>query len=219
MAIKNIFFDFDGVLAESVSAKTIAFKEMYLSYGKDIANKVVEYHIENGGVSRYEKFRYWEKQFFGKDLSKTELKQMADRFSELVLQKVIDSEAVSESLWFLKKYNKTLRFWVITGTPTAEIEKIAKARKIDCFFEGLHGSPENKIHWSEYLLRTYNLDRTETLFLGDATTDMDAAKFSKLHFALRRNKENRELFKDYDGLEFEDFKQLEKLLIEQKLLY
>ena len=38
--IKNIFFDFDGVIAESVSAKTDAFKEMYMPYGEEIAAKV-----------------------------------------------------------------------------------------------------------------------------------------------------------------------------------
>ena len=71
----------------------------------------------------------------------------------------------------------------------------------------------------EYLLNKYNLNRTETLFLGDATTDMDAALFSKLHFGLRKNMENKELFKDYKGLQFEDFKQLERLLKEYKLLH
>ena len=34
MNIKNIFFDFDGVIAESVNAKTDAFEEMYLPYLK-----------------------------------------------------------------------------------------------------------------------------------------------------------------------------------------
>ena len=58
MKIKNIFFDFDGVIAESVSAKTDAFKELYLPYGGKIANEVVQYHIKHGGVSRFEKFRY-----------------------------------------------------------------------------------------------------------------------------------------------------------------
>ena len=48
MNIKNIFFDFDGVIAESVSAKTDAFKEIYLPYGNEIANKVVEYHKLHG---------------------------------------------------------------------------------------------------------------------------------------------------------------------------
>ena len=59
MKIKNIFFDFDGVIAESVNAKTEAFREMYIEHGTEIANKVVDYHINHGGVSRFEKFKYY----------------------------------------------------------------------------------------------------------------------------------------------------------------
>jgi hypothetical protein len=41
---------------------------------------------------------------------------------------------------------------------------------------------------------------------------MDAADYSKTHFALRENKENKEIFKDYKGDRFSDFYQLEKIL-------
>ena len=67
--IKNIFFDFDGVIAESVSAKTEAFREMYSQYGEGISNQVVDYHVNHGCISRFEKFKYWEKKFFNKDIS------------------------------------------------------------------------------------------------------------------------------------------------------
>jgi len=59
--IKNIIFDFDGVICESVDIKTGAFYEMYLPYGEMIAQKVKEHHIQNGGMSRYDKFEYLEK--------------------------------------------------------------------------------------------------------------------------------------------------------------
>jgi phosphoglycolate phosphatase-like HAD superfamily hydrolase len=208
--IKNIFFDFDGVIAESVSAKTDAFREMYISYGEDIADKVVEYHKNNGGVSRFEKFKYWEKTFFGKDIDENKVQEMAQKFSNLVLRKVIDSEEVLGATAFIKKYKDKLNFWIITGTPTNEIAIITKERGLFDYFIGIHGSPENKRFWTEYLLDTHNLKRNETLFLGDATTDQDAASFSKLHFALRENEENFEIFRDYKGNRFKDFIELEK---------
>ena len=92
--IKNIFFDFDGVIAESVSAKTDAFREMYAPYGEEIANQVVEYHINHGGVSRFEKFKFWEKKFFNKDISEERVDELAKQFSNLVLNKVIVSDEV-----------------------------------------------------------------------------------------------------------------------------
>ncbi|TLF46479.1 HAD family hydrolase [Maribacter aurantiacus] len=218
MALKNIFFDFDGVLAESVGAKTEAFKEMYLPHGEDIANMVVDYHIHHGGISRFEKFKYWEKTFFGKELSEEDVHKMAQKFSSLVLEKVVMSKPVQDSIWFLEKYYQKLSFWVITGTPSNEIEIIASRRNMLHFFEGLHGSPENKRHWTEYLIKKHGLNREETLFLGDATTDLDAAQYSKLHFALRDNEENEGMFKDYNGPRFSNFRELEQLLVDKNLL-
>ena len=60
--VKNIFFDFDGVILDSVDCKTQAFEKMYSKYGNDIAKKVKKYHLNNGGVSRFEKFRFWHKE-------------------------------------------------------------------------------------------------------------------------------------------------------------
>jgi len=212
MNIKNIFFDFDGVIAESVSAKTDAFEEMYLPYGKDIATKVVEYHKLHGGVSRYEKFKYFHKEFLNELINQEKIDELAIQFSNIVLDKVINSDEVSGANYFIEKYHTKFQFWVITGTPTTEIELIAEKRKLTSFFIGLHGSPKNKRYWTENLIKKHNLKRDEIIFLGDATTDMDAANFSKTHFALRENEENKEIFKDYKGHRFNDFYQLEKIL-------
>jgi phosphoglycolate phosphatase-like HAD superfamily hydrolase len=212
MNIKNIFFDFDGVIAESVSAKTDAFEEMYLPYGKDIAAKVVEYHKLHGGVSRYEKFKYFHKEFLNEVINQEKVDELAIQFSNIVLDKVINSEEVLGANYFIEKYHTKFKFWVITGTPTTEIELIVEKRKLTSFFIGLHGSPKNKRYWTEFLIEKHKLNRDEIIFLGDATTDMDAADYSKTHFALRENKENKELFKDYKGDRFSDFYQLEKIL-------
>ena len=51
MRYDAIFFDFDGVIVDSVNIKTQVFYLMYLPYGEDIALKAKQHHIENGGVS------------------------------------------------------------------------------------------------------------------------------------------------------------------------
>ena len=120
MNIKNIFFDFDGVIAESVSAKTDAFEEMYLPYGKDIAAKVVEYHKLHGGVSRYEKFKYFHKEFLNKVINQEKVDELAIQFSNIVLDKVINSDEVLGANYFIEKYHTKFKFWIITGTPTTD---------------------------------------------------------------------------------------------------
>jgi phosphoglycolate phosphatase-like HAD superfamily hydrolase len=212
MTIKNIFFDFDGVLAESVSAKTDAFRELYLPFGGDIAEKVVAHHKYHGGVSRYEKFRIYHSTFLGKELTDEEVQVLAGQFSDLVLKKVIASDEVPGAKQFLEKYYKKMSFWIITGTPTKEIAVIASDRSMDNYFLGLHGSPEKKKYWTEYLLNKNKLNREETLFLGDAVTDYEAAVHSKIHFALREDAENKAYFQDFNGIRFTDFYELEALI-------
>lgn len=212
MEINNIFFDFDGVIAESVSVKTEAFRDMYIKYDKKIAQDVVNYHLDHGGVSRFEKFKYWEKKYFDRDISKQELEKLAQEFSNKVIKKIIESKSVPGVKKFLEKYSNKMNFWIITGTPTSEILVIAKERNLSQYFKGIHGSPENKKYWTEFLIRKYDLNRDKTLFLGDATTDYDAAKFSNLHFALRENDENKDKFETYNGLRFKDFFELEAQL-------
>ena len=62
--LKGIIFDFDGVVAESVQVKTDAFAYLYASHGKKIVSKVTEHHELNGGMSRFEKIKYYHKFLF-----------------------------------------------------------------------------------------------------------------------------------------------------------
>lgn len=212
MIIKNIFFDFDGVLVDSVDIKTEAFRKMYLPYGKEIADKVVKHHHEHGGVSRYEKFKIYHNDFLEEEINEAKVQELANLFSKLVLTGVIEAPEVAGAYEFLEKNQNTFQSWIITGTPTNEILKITKARNLTNLFVGIHGSPQTKKYWVDHLLTTHNLKAEETIFLGDATTDYEAAQHGNLHFALRSMPDNEALFKNYTGLRFKDFYELEEQL-------
>ena len=52
----------------------------------------------------------------------------------------------------------------------------------------------------------------ETLFIGDAKSDYNAARENKLTFLLRRHNDNKEIFSDYNGLAIEDFGNFDTVL-------
>ena len=56
---KSFIFDCDGVILNSNKIKSNAFYEVASKYGKKEAKKLVNYHINNGGISRYKKFEYF----------------------------------------------------------------------------------------------------------------------------------------------------------------
>ena len=210
--IKNIFFDFDGVILDSVDCKTKAFKSMYQKYGHKIAKEVEAYHLLHGGVSRFEKFKFWHKEHLGIDITQKELEELSNEFSNLVVDKVVMSKEINGSLNFIKQKSKQYKFWIITGTPTNEIKRITDQLNITKHFLGIHGSPEKKKHWVNYLINKFNLNPSETLFLGDATTDFEAAQWGNLHFALLKAKYNKLLFESIDVPRFSTFDELKILL-------
>lgn len=212
MNIKNIFFDFDGVLAESVHVKTQAYYDMYLPYGEEIAQKVMEHHQANGGVSRFEKFKIYHKEHLGIEITQEQLDDLTQQYSELVIEKVVNSPEIEGASNFLEEFSGSIKYWIITGTPTNEIEIITKRRGIKDYFVELCGSPTKKWEWTEYLIEKNSLNRDEILFLGDAMSDYKAAEISKLNFALRDYEETYKLFKDYDVLRFTDFYDLQNKL-------
>lgn len=209
--IKNIFFDFDGVIADSVGVKTEAFRKLYEGYGVEVADKVVEHHLLNGGMSRFEKFKLYHNEFLGVEINEGEVQELASRFSEMVMLGVINALEVNGSHDFLREFKNKLQMFIITGTPTDESKIICKERGIIDCFKGIYGSPQKKGYWCKYLLETNELQADETIFVGDAMADYMAAKENNLEFFLRYNEENSEIFKNInDTINFNDFIEFRK---------
>ena len=213
MKYKNLIFDFDGVLAESVHIKTQAFYKLYVPYGKKVAEKVVKHHNANCGMSRFEKFPYYHKTFLNIDLSERDVENLSNNFSKLVIDAVVDADEVPGALWFLQKYLNESKYWIVSATPTDEINEIAEKRGISDFFKSIYGSPEEKSSIVKSIIKNNELKDYETVFFGDALSDYNAAKSNNIDFMLRQTKGNKIIFQEYTGLiHFNDFHELKRIL-------
>jgi len=178
-----LIFDFDGVLANSVKVKTDAFSAMYADYGDEVRMKVIGHHCKNGGMSRYEKFKFYHLNFLGERLNNRDVEKLANQFSELVMDKVVESPEITGAGRFLQKYCVGNKVVVInTATPTDEIKQIIKRRGLSHYFTTIVGSPATKIDNLNYLMKLQNKLAEECLFFGDAKADLDAAKESGVDF-------------------------------------
>ena len=103
--IKNydiIFWDFDGVIKESLNAKSEAFKLLFQNESIEVQNFIENHHMNNGGVSRYEKmpiYLNYAGKFFNNDI----INDYCDKFSSLVTKNVIESNWVNGVFNFLNK--------------------------------------------------------------------------------------------------------------------
>lgn len=211
--LQALFFDFDGVIADSVEVKTKAFSKLFLEYGHDIQNKVVEHHRNHGGMSRFDKFRYYYKEFLGESLNEQKLDNICNRFSDIVVDEVVNSPEIPGSKDFLKKCSSQYPCFIISATPEDEIRMIAKRRDVDEHFIEILGSPTSKKKNIELILSKYKYVPGKCLFFGDAESDYAAAMEWNVQFIgilpdhnapLLKAAPNIRWFKDFTAITIDD---------------
>jgi len=172
-----VFFDFDGVVLDSVNVKTKAFAKMFRQYGQEVEKKVVEYHVNNGGVSRFDKFRYYYKEILNKPVNEEIIKTLSAQFSDLVIDGILASPFISgakESLESLKK--KEIPCYIVSATPYEEINLIVEKKELKGYFKEVHGSPRKKWEICKDIIKRKNHNPQYCLFIGDAMSDYEAAQ-------------------------------------------
>ncbi|MBV6447031.1 HAD family hydrolase [Nitrosomonas sp.] len=178
-----IIFDFDGVVVESGKIKTQAFAELYRAYGEDIVTKVVQFHTQNGGMSRYRKFRHFQEHFLNKPpLTEAEEKQLDIRFSELVVEAVIAADPVPGAIELIRQQSGRIPLFVASGTPEVELKVIVERRGLAPYFTGVRGAPALKKTIIAEILATHGLKPESVLMIGDAMADLEGAQANSTAF-------------------------------------
>lgn len=183
--IKAVVFDFDGVLVESVDIKTNAFARLFEGEGREIVKRVVDYHVRNTGVSRFEKFRYFYSVILKRDLTDEKFAELCDRFSELVVEEVVNAPYVKGAKEFLDAYDGAYRCCVASATPQKEIEEIIEKRGMNRYFDGVYGAPKKKSDAVKDIMARGRLSADEIVFIGDAMSDYEAASANGAYFIAR----------------------------------
>lgn len=186
---KCLIYDFDGVICDSVKLKTQAFETLYSSYGEEVVKKVKEYHLLNGGISRFEKFKFFSEKILNKTLSKDELEILGNQFSEIVLEKIINAPINPGVIEFIETNTSHSLQFICSGTPHEEMNYIIKEKNLGKYFEGVFGSPASKTKIINHILTEYGFEANQVLFFGDAMTDFKAAKETYIDFIGIENEE------------------------------
>ncbi len=201
---KIVFWDFDGVIKDSVSVKTEAFVQLFKEYGNELTQKIKEHHIVNGGMSRFEKIPLYAS-WAGKELNEEEIKNYSKKFSEIAVQKVIDSKWVLGVEEVLKKKPFRQKFILVSATPEEELLFILKKLNLyDCFVS-VYGSPMPKKTAIERSINEFSVNNEECLMIGDSQADLDAAIANNIKFLLRLHDSNQSMKKVFKGFSVNNF--------------
>lgn len=200
---KVIVFDFDGVILDSASIKTEAFRALFNS------EELVEYHIRNTGIARKVKFRYYLEKIAGEPVTDEKLERLNERFKKIVLEKIRTAPLIPGVPELLERYWQQKPLYICSGTPRDELEEIIAIHRIRKYFRGVYGQPREKPDILREIFRIEASHPGETVFIGDGISDYEAARSVGAEFLVVINDDNREFFKNIEGPRIEsDFRPL-----------
>ena len=193
-----IFWDFDGVIKDSVAVKSLGYEKLFLPFGEEVVKRVNQHHKTHGGVSRFEKIPLY-LNWAGESVNTVQVQEYCDQFSKLVQQAVVDSPWVPGVHDYLSSHHVRQCFILITATPQEEIEQILDMLEIVQYFREVHGAPKAKTIVVNEVLGRLDCSQEQALIIGDSKTDLKAAEENNVDFLLRRTPFNKELQQQFQG--------------------
>jgi HAD superfamily hydrolase (TIGR01549 family) len=181
---KNIFWDFDGVIMDSMPIRNRGFELVLKDYPDYEVEKLMQFHSQNGGLSRYVKFRYFFEEVRSQNITDEEVKVWAARFSEIMLTELTNpSLLIHDSINFIKKNSENYNMHIVSGSDQDELRKICAHVGITEYFISIHGSPTPKKQLVQNLMKKHGYYNDQTILIGDSINDYEAATYNSLSFA------------------------------------
>jgi len=181
--IKNILFDFDGVILDSMSIRDYGFKKIFKDFDDNLVNRLLEYHNQNGGLSRYVKIKYFYNKLLKQEISEEKIINYADNFSKIMKIELVDRNyLITDTLKFIQENYKKYNLHIVSGSDDKELKYLCKELGIDSFFQSVNGSPTHKNMLVKNVLSNNKYIESETILIGDSVNDYDAAIENNLEF-------------------------------------
>jgi beta-phosphoglucomutase len=180
-----LILDFDGVVVESIPLKTVAFRKIFSFAPPERLDEIIAFHLENGGMSRYDKFRHIYANILHEELNPEQEERLADEYVGLIFDAMLTVPYVHGAEDLLRDCSRMLPLYIVSATPEGEMHEIARRRGLTKFFVRIYGSPKTKAECIREILAETGASPAEALFVGDAPNDWQAACETGVRFVAR----------------------------------
>jgi phosphoglycolate phosphatase-like HAD superfamily hydrolase len=178
-----LLWDFDGVIFDSMSVKADGFKELFKNYDKTILNNFIEFHYQNGGMSRFDKIKYFYTDLINKNISDEKINSLAKKYGEIIKKSLFNKDnLILDSLEFIRNNYKKYRFHIVSGAEHNELNELCKFLEIENYFITIEGSPTKKSILIDNLIHRFDYKKDEVVLIGDSFNDYKAATKNNISF-------------------------------------
>lgn len=183
---------------DSMPVRDKGFEIVLDQYPREELDQLMKFHRENGGLSRYVKFRYFFEEVKGQEINDKEVQDYADLFSEVMLKHLVDERLlIEEAIGFIRENHQRYQMHVVSGSDQKELRHICRELRIEGYFRSIHGSPVPKNQLVRDLLASNGYDPSQTILIGDSINDYEAAMVNGIGFYGYNNPELRKVSNHY----------------------
>ena len=181
--IKNILFDFDGVILDSMPIREYGFIKIFENFDDLDVEKLLTYHNNNGGFSRFVKIKYFFKEVLKQDISDKQIQNYAEEFSKIMKSELINKKyLINETVEFIRENQKKYHFHIVSGSENNELNFLCNKLGLSNYFLTINGSPTPKKELVRNLITDCNYEAKDTILIGDSINDYDAANINNINF-------------------------------------
>lgn len=178
-----ILWDFDGVIMDSMPIRTAGFRHTLRNYPQDAIDKLVDWHLQNGGLSRYVKFRRFQTEILKIPLDEPLVQVWAEEFSQFNTERLIDARLLIEpSCKLTANLDAAVPMHVVSGSDGNELRGICDALGLANRFRSIEGSPTTKTELVGEILSREGYHAERCYLVGDSGNDRDAAAVHGIPF-------------------------------------
>lgn len=181
--MKNYIWDFDGVILDSMHVRDDGFRNIFKAFPPDQVDRLMAFHTENGGLSRFVKIRFFFENIRQEKVSDKVMDEYAQQFTQIMRQALINpSLLILDTVQFIKQNFQRYNFHIASGSEQTELRYLCEQLGLASYFLSIHGSPTPKATIVKQILEQNAYDGSQTVMIGDSVNDLDAARDNGISF-------------------------------------
>lgn len=182
--IKNIIFDFDGVIIDSMDIRADGVREVFRNYDINVVDEFVKYYKYNAGLSKFEKIRYFYNEMLSEEISEEKINYYSEKLTSIMRKKLTNKEIlIKDTLIFIINNYKYYNFHIASGSEEKELLFLCDKLGISEYFKSIKGSPIHKNNLVKSIIKENRYYLDETILIGDSINDFEAANINNIYFA------------------------------------
>jgi len=192
---ETIILDCDGVIFDSNLLKLNAFRDALEDFDDKIVSDFIDYFKVSFGTSRYNLVKVFIDNFLKIEFDEELYKYILKRYSDNCILLYKKSNLTNKFLEFIEVYRHK-QIYIASGSDQEELRIVFKQRDLSKYFINIYGSPKKKSD----IVKDIVTDNKKTIMIGDAVSDMEAAKNSNIDFIFMKEYSTNDTMKKDSSL-------------------